>query len=221
MGSIGSEMGGWLASVPMSSSSNAVATDDGFAAIQVVLREREARDRQWWEDMRDCFAEESTVALTWYQGSGYGFVDGSAEMIQRRQPSRHRISPPVVRLVGDRAVISLPIVIETYSTIDGVDCVLSTYARHLYRLQRLGGAWKIVQLDAIYERDELYSGTPGQTARIDPSELEGLRAPYRLLAWNLRQRGYEVSQDLPADDRPEHVARMYREAFAWAGIPHP
>ena len=171
--------------------------------------------------MRDCFAEESTVALTWYQGSGYGFVDGSVTMSKRRHPSRHRISPPVVRLAGDRAVISLAIAIETYPTIDGVECVLSSYARHLYRLQRLVGAWKIVQLDAIYEREEVAASTPGQAVRIDPSELEGLRTPYRLLAWNLGRVGYEVSQDLPADDRPEQVAQMYGEAFAWAGIPHP
>ncbi|MGH2874146.1 MAG: nuclear transport factor 2 family protein [Solirubrobacteraceae bacterium] len=203
------------------SSAEAAATGDGFAAIQVVLREREARDRRWWEDMRECFAPDSTVALTWYEGSGYGFVDGSAEMSRRRHPSRHRISPPVVRLSGDRAVISLPIIIEGYASVDGIDCVIGTYARHLYRLQRIDGAWKIVALDAIYERDELAPATPGQEIRIDPAELEGLRAPYRLLAWNLRRANYEVSQDLPADVRPEHVARMYREAFDWAGIPEP
>jgi hypothetical protein len=197
------------------------AADDGFDAIQVVLREREARDRLWWEDMRACFAENSKVALTWFQGSGPGFVDGSIAMSQGRLSSRHRISPPVVRLAGDRAVISLPILIESYATIDEVDCVLSAYARHLYRLERSGGAWKIVQLDAIYERDELAPSIPGQTVRIDPSELEGLRVPYRLLAWNLRRAGYDVSQDLPADDRPAHVAQMYSEAFAWAEILHP
>ncbi|HEX3803222.1 MAG TPA: nuclear transport factor 2 family protein [Solirubrobacteraceae bacterium] len=197
------------------------AAADGFDAIQVVLREREARDRLWWDDMRDCFAENSRVALTWYQGSGYGFVDGSIAMSQGRLPTRHRISPPVVRLAGDRAVISLPIAIESYVAIDDVDCALSAYARHLYRLERLGGSWKIAQLDAIYERDELTPTLPGQTIRIDPSELEGLRIPYRLLAWNLRRAGYDVSQDLPADDRPDHVARMYSAAFAWAEIPHP
>jgi hypothetical protein len=202
-------------------SANTATADDGFAAIQVVLREREARDRRWWDDMRDCFAEDSSVALTWYQGSGHGFVDGSVAMAQGGLPSRHRISPPVVRLADDRAVISLPIAIENYVTIDGVECVLSAYARHLYRVERIDGVWKIVQLDAIYERDELTPSIPGQTAGIDPSELEGLREPYRLLAWNLGRAGYDVSQDLPADDRPEPVARMYGEAFAWAGIPQP
>jgi hypothetical protein len=202
-------------------SSNEATAESGFAAVQVVLREREARDRLWWDDMRDCFAAHSTVALTWYQGSGDGFVDGSITMSQGRLPTRHRISPPVVRLNGDRAVISLPLAIESYATIDDVECVLSAYARHLYRLERIGGDWKIVQLDAIYERNELAPSIPGQRVRIDPSELEGLRTPYRLLAWNLHRVGYEVSQELPADDRPEHVARMYSEAFAWAEIPHP
>jgi hypothetical protein len=206
--------------VPASAADTA-AVDDGFAAIQAVLREREARDRRWWEDMRDCFAEDSFVALTWYQGSGYGFVDGSVEMAKAGVPSRHRLSPPVVRIAGDRAVISLPLVIENYATIDDVECVLSTYARHLYRLERIGGAWKIVELRAIYERDELNSSIPGQTARIDPAELDGFRNPYRLLTWKLRGAGYEIPQDLPGDDRPEDVARIYGEAFAWAGVPQP
>jgi hypothetical protein len=197
------------------------ATDDGFAAIQVVLREREARDRLWWEDMRDCFAEDSTVALTWYQGSGHGFVEGSMAMSQGRMPTRHRIGPPVVRVAGGRAVISLSIAIEHLPTIDGVECVLSTYARHLYRLQKFGTAWKIVKLDAIYERSEVLPSIPGQSVSIDPAELEGLRVPYRLLTWNLRRAGYEVPQDLPADDRPDEVAQMYSAAFAWAEIPHP
>jgi hypothetical protein len=78
-----------------------------------------------------------------------------------------------------------------------------------------------VRLDAIYERTELTPSIPGQSVSIDPAELEGLRAPYRLLAWNLGRAGYDVSQELPADDRPEHVARMYSDAFDWAGIPHP
>jgi hypothetical protein len=200
---------------------SAAAAAAGFAAIQVVLREREARDRLWWDDMRDCFAADSRVTLSWYQGSGDGFVDGSITMSRGRLPTRHRISPPVVRLHGGRAVISLPIAIESYATINDVECVLAAYARHLYRLERIGGEWKIVQLDAIYERTELTPNIPGQTVLIDPAELEGLRTPYLLLAWNLRRAGYEVSQDLPADDRPEHVARMYSEAFAWAQIPHP
>jgi SnoaL-like domain len=195
--------------------------DDGFAATQVVLREREARDRLWWDDMRECFAEASTVTLTWYHGSGAGFVDGSIAMSQGRMPTRHRISPPVVRIAGARAVISLPIAIESYPTIDGVECVLSTYARHLYRLQKFAGDWQIVKLDAIYERSEMFATIPGESISIDPAELEGLRAPYRLLAWNLARVGYEVSQDLPADDRPDQVAQMYSAAFAWAEITHP
>jgi hypothetical protein len=49
----------------------------------------------------------ATVTSTWFQGSGYGFVGGSEAMSMRRHPSRHRITPPVVRLAGDRAVMRL------------------------------------------------------------------------------------------------------------------
>ena len=68
-----------------------------------------------------------------------------------------------MRIAGERAVISLPIAIESYPTVEGVECVLSTYARHLYRLREDAGKWKIVRLDAIYERSEMFTAIPGDS----------------------------------------------------------
>src|SRR5271168_27509 len=56
---------------------------DEFAATQVVLREREARDRCWWAEMADCFHDESTVTISWFQGSGADFVAQSKAMTER------------------------------------------------------------------------------------------------------------------------------------------
>ncbi len=36
-----------------------------------------------------------------------------------------------------------------------------------------------------------------------------------MLAYHLSNRGYEIANDLYGDDRPEAVAALYADAFAW------
>ncbi|MFZ0225482.1 MAG: nuclear transport factor 2 family protein, partial [Mycobacterium sp.] len=105
---------------------------DEFAATQVVLREREARDRCWWAEMADCFHDESTVTISWFHGSGADFVARSKAMTERGVSSRHRLGPPTVRIHSDRGVVILPAVVETYPSVDGVACALNAYCRLLY-----------------------------------------------------------------------------------------
>ncbi|GAA3168161.1 MULTISPECIES: nuclear transport factor 2 family protein [Streptomyces] len=183
---------------------------------QLVVREREARDLWRWERMRACYLPDSQVTLSWFQGTGPEFVAQSKTLSETAIPSRHRLGPPTTRIHRDRAIVSLPAAVETYPTIDGVPTVLTAYCRLLYRACAVDGTWKIAQLDGVYERDELVPAVPGQRVNIDPAELDGLRAPYRLLAWATARSGYPVSQDLPADDRPEQVRELYNAAEAWA-----
>ncbi|MEV4136729.1 hypothetical protein AB0J72_31700 [Dactylosporangium sp. NPDC049742] len=67
---------------------------DVAAAGQVVLLERQARDRGWWDQMRACYWPDSTVALSWYTGDGPGFVDASRAMAAAGNASVHRHVPP-------------------------------------------------------------------------------------------------------------------------------
>ena len=49
-------------------------TADIVAVGQLVLRERQCRDRGRWAEMRACFAEDSAVRLSWFRCSGADFV---------------------------------------------------------------------------------------------------------------------------------------------------
>lgn len=40
--------------------------NDIAEVTQLVLHERQARDRGWWEPMRACFAPAATVRLSWF-----------------------------------------------------------------------------------------------------------------------------------------------------------
>ena len=185
---------------------------------QLILRERESRDLGLWDTMRDCFHPDSIVNISWFNGSGPDFVDGSIDMAKRGMLAKHRLAPILVVLSGHRAIARLTGIIDIPTVIDDVELVLSAHARFVYRVEKREGEWRIYSFECIYMRDELTSAIPGQTISIDPAEVEGFRPSYRNLAWCLRRTGYDVDQDLPGEDRPETVEALMRKVEDWAGL---
>ncbi|MET9254544.1 nuclear transport factor 2 family protein [Streptomyces sp. NPDC003717] len=182
---------------------------------QLVLRERQGRDRGWWDQMRACYWPDSTVTVSWYRGDGPGFVDGSEAMSGRGDLSVHRLSPPVVQIVADRAFVEVPAAIEVRTEIDGVSADLVSYTRIVYRAGRREGRWGILSLDCVYERDTAQPAVPGTRLAIPPEELAPYRPPYAILARQLARRGYDVNTDLLGDDQPERTAAFYAETLRW------
>jgi len=76
---------------------------DVSAVSQLILRERFSRDLGLWEQMRDCFHDDSVVRISWINASGPEFVRRSKEMAERNVLASHRLSPILVTLAGDRA----------------------------------------------------------------------------------------------------------------------
>ena len=106
---------------------------DILSITQLVLSERESRDNGWWSRMADCFHPDARIRLSWIDGDTDAFVKGSIDMARRGMKARHRVGPPVVRLNGERAVASLPAIIDIPAEIGGIEAQLSSYARFLYR----------------------------------------------------------------------------------------
>ena len=188
---------------------------DITAVSQLVLRERESRDLARWDTMRDCFHPDSIVKISWFNGSGPDFVDGSIDMARRGMLAKHRLGPVLVTLRGNRALASLSGIIDIPRVIDGVDMILSAYGRFIYRTEKRDDVWRILSFECIYMRDELSPSILGQTVTIDPAEVAGFRPSYRNLAWCLMKTGYAVDQDLPGEDRPETVDNMMRGLNTW------
>lgn len=184
---------------------------------QLVLRERQSRDRGWWDRMADCFTQDSTVDMSWFTGSGAEFVCESSRMSGGGWGGRsvHRLSPPAVRVRGDRALAELPLAIEFRIDVEGVEADLISYARSQYRARRIDGTWRIARITSIYERDTLASSVPGTRLDVDPRELGGYRPSYRCLAWYQGRLGIGLRSDLLGDDRPEDVARQYEAEADW------
>jgi hypothetical protein len=184
---------------------------------QCVLRERESRDTGMWDRMRDCFHPDSLVRLSWFTGTGPDFVEGSIDMARRGMLAKHRLSPVLITLAGDRAIASLSAIIDIPTLINDVELMLSAYSRFIYRVERRDGTWRIYGFDCIYIRDELTPAILGQTVAIDLGEMKSFRPSYRNLAYSLSLKGYQANPDLPGEDRPETVARLMQEVNDWLG----
>lgn len=198
-----------------------VESADISAITQLILRERESRDLQRWNTMRDCFWPDSLIRVSWFRGNGPDFVTGSIDMAKRGIPAKHRLAPILVRLAGDRAVASLAGIIDLPVKLKGVEATLSTHSRFLYRAERRNAQWRLFGFDAIYMRDELTPAISGQTISIDPAEVREFRPSYRMLSYYLRSQGFTVDSELAGEDRPDLVAALNEELFGWAGIAIP
>lgn len=188
---------------------------EAFTVVQVVLHERQGRDRGWWEQMRQCFWPDSTVRLSWYDGDGAGFVAGSQKMAEMGVVTTHQMFSPSVHLRGEKAHVEAPAAIRAPIVVDGVAGDLVSYARLNYRLERRSGEWRILSLDPIYEYATLALSVPGDRIRIPAEELAQFRASYALLAWETWRNGRQSNHDLLGDDRPDDVAAFYNELWGW------
>jgi SnoaL-like protein len=198
-----------------------MSTADIAANAQLVLREREGRDRCWWAQALDCFHPDSTVNVGWFEGSGADFVAGSEKMAASGGGAAHRLAPPIVHLHGDRAVVVLGAVIISRAMIDGQELDLEADIRIVYRTERRKGVWRIANMDCVYERDRLTPAVLGRPFAVPESELKDLRPSYRMLAWSFGRRGIPVRGDLLGDDEPHQVDDFCQKAFAWAGLAYP
>ena len=191
--------------------------DDITEITQVVLRERQGRDRGWWAQMGECFHPDSRVTLSWFDGPGPGFVAGSEKMFNNGIKTIHRPSPPVVHQNGYKAVLELPIGIERRFMLKGVEADINSFSRLLYQLEKRETGWKILFLNAIYERDTLTPTLPGKTLDVDPEKIAQFRPSYRFVAYDISLSGRAMMDNLYGDDQPERVQELYKSAFDWLG----
>jgi hypothetical protein len=194
---------------------------DVSAVSQLVLRERHSRDFGLWQQMRDCFHEDSVVRLSWIDASGPEFVRRSEEMARRNVNVSHRVSPILVTLAGDRAIAQFTGAINIPFTLNGTEVMVSSHSLFLFRAERREQVWRISGFNMVYQRDEIAPVIPGQEIAIDPEAMKSFRPSYRLLSYCLTAGGFPVRNDLAGIDRPELVDALMREIYGWAGLVPP
>ncbi len=193
---------------------------DKVAVADIILRERLARDNACWAEMASYYHPESSVDVSWFQGSGEDFVAQSKFQSDKRIASSdainfHIMSPAVVAVRGDRAVAETPCSLRSFMRLGGIDVSRDSFVTLLWRARPLDGRWLIAGLRCIYVRDLLYSCQPGQAPELDEARLASYRPSYRYTAYMLTELGLSPRDDLPGADRPETVTALRAAEQRW------
>lgn len=179
-----------------------------FAIQELIEFERFCRDNALWNQMRDCYAEDSYVNISWYKGDGRGFVQKSSEMITK---AVHRLNNTLVWVNDTRAVAVCMANIQSRKSWEQGEMDLSTNVKMVYRVTRdTSMRWRISRLDVIYEKDSLI---PAYPSNRKPDFH--FRSSYANLAQTLEKEGYRIDPNLPGEDRPDLVSDLINNTSNW------
>lgn len=189
---------------------------DETAVARLVRLERFLRDQGDWDALAACYTADSSVRTTWFDGTGQDFAEASRVMAANGRHSKHMIWPARIRITGDRALSESPAAIVNRSVIDGIEVDMVQWCRFFSRLVRTADGWRFASFEGIYQKDEIHPVWPGEALpRRWQEEMRPLRSSYRIWAWAMRRRGYEVSDELLGDDRPDLLKEFHVSADRW------
>ena len=188
---------------------------DHVAIDDLIARERAARDAGRWADMGAAYHSDSSIDISWFNGSGEQFTAASQKMADGPLYSFHQIGASVITVDGDRALADSNCTVHFFVTVDGAEVDIIGYTRLMWRLQRSGSNWLIAGLRAVYIRDVLVPVNPLQVPQLDSKMLDGLRSSYRFVSYWTARAGRQVRYDLPGVDKPETVAALRAGEQEW------
>ena len=189
--------------------------DDIARITQLVLHERQGRDRGWWDQLADSFYPDGKVRISWFQGTGREFAVRSKGMSDSGNKALHRLCPPIIHLQGDRAFVEISGAIEFRIDVNGIPADLCSFTRLYFKVERTDGLWRVKLFTAVYERDTLMPSIPGQVITVDVDEIKKYRTAYAMISWFLNSKGFPIKNDLLGDDRPEEVDKFYAGLWSW------
>jgi hypothetical protein len=198
-----------------------VDTDSDRQAIADLVRmERFHRDRRRWDELADDYVEDSRVKTTWFEGTGREFAAASRDMARRGRESVHLITPTDIRVNGDRALSESHAQIHNRSVLGDVEVDMVQFCRFFSRVARTPAGWRLASFDGIYHKDTIVPVNPGDAVPIDWAQLRHLRPSYRIWAYAISLKGYEIGQDELGDDRPDLLEPFYAAAARWLAGEH-
>jgi SnoaL-like domain len=189
--------------------------DDRQAIADLVRLERFHGDRRRWDELADDCIEDSRVKTTWFEGTGREFAAASREMAERGRESLHLIAPAETRVNGDRALCESNAQIVNRNVVHRVEVHMVQYCRFFSRVVRTPAGWRLASFDGAYHKDTITPVDSSQTVALDWDRLRELRPSYRIWAYAIGTKGYEIGQDELGDDGPDPPEPFYAAADRW------
>ena len=101
---------------------------------------------------------------------------------------------------------------------EGVEYDIVSWVRFVSKVEKLDNVgWRLLSLEAIYDRDSLAPTKPIIAGPSQPPVIDtaSSRASYKFLTWALTLRGYNIAQDLPGTDDKKSMMNCLDAAYSW------
>jgi SnoaL-like domain len=170
------------------------------------------RDLGEWDLLRDLFAPDAHIEITWFSGAATDFVDGSTRMGATDIKTKHLIAAPVIQFSDDgtRAVSETNAIVIAESGSERLGA--QAHSRFIDQLEKEGDAWRIADRRAVY--DFASFTFPVGIVDIDRDLVEAHPAEYSALAYILTKGGFPVEGTYPTrGSDAEH--QLKNAAAAW------
>jgi hypothetical protein len=183
--------------------------------LDLVRRERFARDQRRFEIMADCFNPGGRVRTSWYDGTTEDYTEATRARMGTHDVTRHWVFPGFVTINGARATVESPACIFNRFRIEGVEIDYFTWCRFFSRVERRDGVWRLSSFEVLFERDIMRTVNPADRLPVDWDVLATYRPSYRFLTHAQEVRGARVNPDLLGDDRREELAAFMAGEQRW------
>jgi hypothetical protein len=197
-------------------------TMDDEAQIKQNVANFAFRDQARWDELRDQFHPDGTIAVTWYTGPIAGFIEGSKKMTAAgRAKTKHWIGASRVTINGDRAICDTDVIIMARSKLAGVEVDITSWARFFDRFERrTDRAWRVLRRVAVYEKDRMDPVSPSLrfAALYRMAGFARHPASYKHLAAALVRTGQTINADI-AEAGTAAEQELWRAARVWLDQP--
>jgi hypothetical protein len=186
---------------------------------QMVERWAVWRDAGDWERFATVWHPEGVMMATWFQGPFADFIRVTQEGWAKGVSILHFLGGTAVDIQGDRAIAQTKMTISQRGDVDGVPCDVVCTGRFYDFVVKVGGDWKLLHRQPIYEKDRIDPIDPAAVLTLDQTALATFPAGYRHLAYIQTRIGYTVKMDMPML-KGDDVQALYRRGAQWlAGGP--
>lgn len=170
------------------------------------------RDLGEWEQLRELFHPDGTIEITWFEGLGSDFVEGSMRMGASDVRTKHLIATPAITFnaTGTKAILetNAMIIAENVKLNLGCEC----HNRFYDRVEKRDGVWKLSHRQSIYDMGTFTF--PMGLVEIDQSVVAKYPREYATLAYILEKSGFPV-QRVFATRGSVLEQNMKRDAKTW------
>lgn len=170
------------------------------------------RDLGEWEQLRELFHPDGTIEITWFEGLGSDFVNGSMRMGASDFRTKHIITSPAVSFneAGDKALLETNAMIIGENTKLNIGC--ECHNRFYDMAEKREGQWKLFHRQTIYDFG-LFTFPLGPVAIVQAIVTKYPRE-YAVLAYLLEQSGFPLGRVF-ATRGSELEANMKAEGKRW------